>query len=312
MNLKEAYSILELAEGTSPEEAKKKYRELTKKHHPDVNKDPGAEDKFKKINEAYQCVQNGKGNDREPPPSYGSGFNPFRQGTQNIVLENIEVNLTISFKESILGCKKDIVYTRQSKCLPCEGSGHIRLNNGCQKCGGKGRITIQQRGSIFISTCPSCGGRNGTENCKACSGSGSIHADASVNVSIPGGIFNGQILRLQGMGNFAGTFMGLSDQYTDTYCHINVTPEAGLSLEGQDVVVSISISLLDALRGCQRSIKTIDGNQSIDIKPQSRNREEVIIPHKGVGGVGNQRVILDVQYPTNVDKLVNILINEAV
>ena len=57
MNLKEAYTTLELAEGASPEEAKKKYRELTKKLHPDVNKDPGAEAKFKKINEAYRMCQ---------------------------------------------------------------------------------------------------------------------------------------------------------------------------------------------------------------------------------------------------------------
>ena len=52
MNLNEAYLILELSEDASPEEAKKKYRELTKKYHPDINKDDGAEDRFKRINEA--------------------------------------------------------------------------------------------------------------------------------------------------------------------------------------------------------------------------------------------------------------------
>ena len=70
MNLKEAYSILEIPQGTPPEDAKKKYRELTKKYHPDINKDAGAEDKFKKINEAYQVVSSGKSNDRAEQPQW--------------------------------------------------------------------------------------------------------------------------------------------------------------------------------------------------------------------------------------------------
>ena len=65
MNLKEAYKILEIPQTATPEEAKKKYRELAKEFHPDVNKDAGAEAKFKKINEAYQVVSSGKGTDRE-------------------------------------------------------------------------------------------------------------------------------------------------------------------------------------------------------------------------------------------------------
>lgn len=311
MNLKEAYATLELAQGASPEEAKKKYRELTKKYHPDVNKESGAEDKFKKINEAYQCVQNGKGNDREEMPQrnpWGGGF--VRQ--QVVQLENIQVHTTVSFKESVLGCKKEVKYQRQSKCQNCNGTGEFKLNNGCKKCGGKGQIINKQSNMVYVSTCDECYGRSTVEDCKTCHGNGTVHTDVSVHVSVPAGITNGSVLRLQGMGNYAGSFMGLADQHTDTYCHVNVTPEPGLHIDGRSVISTLVISLLDALQGCKRTVKTIQGNKEIQIKPLSRNKDEVIIPHLGVGGIGDHKVLLDVQYPKNTDKLVGVLVDEVV
>lgn len=309
MNVKEAYATLELAQGASPEEAKKKYRELTKKYHPDVNKEPGAEDKFKKINEAYQVVQSGKGTDPEDRMHYGGGGFHRQQVVQ---LENVELNLTISFKESVLGCKKEVKYSRQAKCQDCGGAGEIKLNNGCKKCGGKGQVIIKQGQMVMVSTCNECYGRASTEACKTCSGNGVIHTDVSVHVSVPAGIQNGNTLRLQGMGNYAGSFMGFADQHTDAFCHVTVTPEAGLNIEGRSVVSHITIPLLDALRGCKRKVKTIHGEKEIQIKPQSRNCDEVIIPHHGVGGAGDQRVVLDVQYPKNTDKLIGVLLDEVV
>ncbi len=309
MNVKDAYATLELAQGASPEEAKKKYRELTKKYHPDVNKEPGAEDKFKKINEAYQIVQSGKGTDPEDKIRYGGGGFHRQQVVQ---LENVEFGLTISFKESVLGCKKEVKYSRQSKCQDCGGTGEIKLNNGCKKCGGKGQVIIKQGQMVMVSTCNECYGRASAEACKACSGNGVVNTDVSVHVSVPAGIQDGNTLRLQGMGNFAGSFMGFADQYTDAFCHITVTPEAGLNIEGRSVVSHITIPLLDALRGCKRKVKTIHGEKEIQIKPQSRNCDEVIIPHHGVGGNGDQRVILDVQYPKNTDKLIGVLLDEVI
>ena len=180
MNLKEAYTTLELSEGSSQDEAKKKYRELTKKWHPDVNKSPEAEAKFKKINEAYECVKNGQGNDRQPPPAHGAGWNPFHQ-QQVVQLENIELHLTIDFKESVLGCKREMKYPRQAKCQACGGQGEMRLNNGCTKCGGSGQTTVKRQGAVFISTCPQCGGRSSVESCKACNGHGLVDTDVSVH-----------------------------------------------------------------------------------------------------------------------------------
>jgi len=309
MNLKEAYTTLELAQGSSPEEAKKKYRELTKKYHPDINKDPDAEGKFKKINEAYQIIQTGKGTDLQDRHPQQGGFHRQQQVIQ---LENVEVHLTISFKESVLGCKKEIKYARQSKCQDCNGAGDIKLNNGCKKCGGKGQIVNRQGNMVMVTTCNECYGRANVAECSACHGHGTVQADVSVHVSVPAGIMNNNTLRLQGMGNYAGSFLGVADQHTDAFCHVTVTQEPGLNIEGPHVISHLTLPLLDALRGCKRKVKTIHGDKEIQVKPQSRNRDEVIIPHCGVSGTGDQKVVLDVEYPKNTDKLIGVLLDEVI
>lgn len=315
MNLKEAYKILDLSEGTTPEEAKKQYRKLTKEFHPDVNKSPDASDKFKKINEAYDCVKNGKGNDREPSPTYGrtpSGWSPFVQQQQVVQLENVILTLTIDFKEAVLGCKKEIKYSRKIKCTDCKGAGEISLNNGCTKCNGTGQTTIKKAGMVFVSTCSQCAGRASTEDCKTCNGEGSAQADVSVHVSVPAGVVDGNTLRLQSMGHFGGTIFGVMDQYTDAYCHITVNKDIDLNIEGKNVVSTLIIPLLEAIQGCKKTVRTIHGNKEIQIPALSRNQDEVIIPHCGVGGIGDQKVMLDVQYPKDPTKLIGVLLDEGV
>lgn len=309
MNLKEAYSILEISPGSSVEDAKKKYRELAKKYHPDVNKEPDAEAKFKKIGEAYKVISTGEDND--PTVASRAPFNPFAGFSHQVQASNIELYATISFKESIFGCQQELKFARQGKCSSCSGKGKLDLNNGCDKCGGKGDIITQRGNMIFSQTCDKCHGKTTSEKCKACRGQGSVKTDVSVQVRVPGGVVNGNILRLNGMGNYAGSFMTM-DQFTDAQLHINVIPENGLSLIGKDVVCTLNISLLEALRGCSKSVKTALGNQEILINSRSRNNEEVIIPHLGVNKLGNQRVILDVEYPEDIDKLINILTEEEI
>jgi molecular chaperone DnaJ len=311
MNLKEAYLTLEIPQTSTPEEAKKKYRELTKKHHPDVNKDPGAEAKFKKINEAYQVVSSGKSTDREDVQWQGQQpFNPFggnpfgQQRTFNA--QPINIKTTISFKESILGCEKDLKFNRNAKCTSCDGAGEMAINNGCTECGGKGQVVRRQGSMIFIQTCGKCKGQTQKKNCDTCKSKGVLETEASVRVNIPGGIVDGNILNLRGMGHFAGSF-GPMEQNSDTHLHVKVTPEPGLSLIGTDVVTTLELSLQEALQGCKKIVNTINGYQDIEVFSKTRNKDEVVIPHLGVNKIGNQRVILDVKYPENISALIDFL-----
>ena len=311
MNLEEAYRILGLSLNSSKEEAKKKYHILAKELHPDINKDAGAEDKFKKINEAYSCVQSGKGTDREEQtftrnPFSGFGFHPFRQRQRNYQPRNVQVDTTISFKESVFGCKKDISFNHKIKCSECNGEGEQQINNGCSKCHGMGTVTQQRGNMIFTQTCDKCGGVIQTKPCDKCKSSGAKDAQASVQVNIPGGIRDGNILRLSNMGDFVGNFMN-TEQRTDVHLTVTVIPHPKLKLIENDVVLLLPISLLEALSGCTKTVETINGFTDVEIKPKSRNNEQIIIPNLGVNKQGSQRVILDVKYPDNIDGLIEHL-----
>lgn len=301
MDLKKAYSILGVDSKTPKDEVKKKYRELTKKFHPDVNKSPDAEDKFKQINAAYDKVINHK------PSKKNIGYtNPFVEIHEQVELSPIEIDISISFKESVLGCKKDVSYDRQIKCASCNGRGAVVRNNGCDKCGGKGVIISQQGYSIMHMTCDKCHGIVNYEACVICNEEGATNTTTKLTVTIPAGVPNGGILRIPSKGNFSVQFM-MMENYTDLFIKINVEQEEGLSLIDKDVVSHVNISLLEALTGCSKTIKTINGNKDIKINAKSLNKDEVIIPKLGVAGIGNHRVVINISYPDNVDKLIELL-----
>ena len=316
MNLKEAYAILELSESATPDEAKKKYRDLTKKFHPDINKEAGAEDKFKKINEAYQVVSSGKGSDREddwgntpnPFDVMNSVLDPFNMGRHAVHhVGHIELQATISFKDSILGCSHDIKYHRNTKCVDCQGNGKLQANNGCLTCNGKGKVIGRQGNMVFVSTCSKCRGQIKSDPCNKCNSKGVLDTETSLSVTIPGGIQDSNILRINQMGHFITTHNGVVDQHSDAHLRVHVSPEPGLRLEGMNVASNINISLLEALQGCKKTVNTILGNKEVDIKPKSKNKDEVIIPKLGVNQIGCQRVILDIQYPDEVGGLIEFL-----
>lgn len=319
MNTKEAYKILGLSEQSSLDEVKKKYKELSKKYHPDVNKEPGSEDKFKKINEAYDRIKKGD----DPQPQFNnSGFNPFEAdfisnmfaraagGKKRYVAENITLSTSISFNESVLGSKKNISFNRKIKCQSCNGQGQVKLNNGCDKCQGRGQIAMKRGSMVFIQTCDKCYGHSSLEDCSVCSGSGSLDTEVSITVTIPGGVSDGNILRLAGMGNFAGQFMG-SDQFSDVHLNINVELDPDLILDGADVISTIDLSLLEALTGCNKTVKTVLGDKNIVISPASKHNEFITIPNAGVNKIGSQKVILNVNYPNNLDNIINVLQKEG-
>jgi len=298
MKLNEAYNIMGLSPTANADEAKKQYRKLTKEFHPDINKDPGAEAKFKQINSAYEKIQSGQD---EP-----EGFNPFEHTRQTVQVQNIPITITISFKESVFGCVKELKFKRSSKCANCNGQGEVQINNGCTSCGGRGQSVIKSGNSVFIQACQACKGRSATKACVTCNSNGTIQAEATVNVNIPGGIQNNNILRLQGMGNYYGNFM-MFEQSSDVHLHVTVTHEPGLSINGNDVVSIITLSLSEALQGCNKEVKTVNGNKTIEIVPLSRHRDEVSIPKFGVNQIGAHKVILDVLYPKDTSKLIDSL-----
>jgi molecular chaperone DnaJ len=312
MNLQEAYQTLELPNNSSPEEAKKAFKKLAHKYHPDVNKETGSEQKFKLINEAYQLITSGKdSNQREeqwnPFAHYGNPFAGFTNfGNNKIHRSPIIVKVSISFIESVIGCDKDIKFRRLSKCTNCNGVGEYSQHNGCTTCNGKGQVVQRQGNMVFMQVCSKCNGKTNKNKCATCQAQGSIETEAAARVSIPPGILDGNTLRLEGLGHFAGSF-GPLEQHTDVHLQVQVIPEPGLSIDGMNVVFTLPLSLQEALQGCQKLVKTIQGYQDIQVPSKSRHKEEILLPRLGVNKVGSQRIILDVQYPEDVSQLIEVL-----
>lgn len=335
MNKSEAYSALGLSGTPTKEEEKKAFKKMAAKYHPDVNKDPDAEAQFKKVNEAWQFLN-------APPkpqniytsnPGSGSwGFGGF-DFVNNIDFEDlinmsnranthargrvrkqfnfsdIELKEVLSFKESVLGCIKEIKYNRSAKCQVCEGTGEKQLDNGCGTCDGKGKIISKHGYTIMHQTCNVCHGKVNYEPCKECSSTGAINVEQSVTVNIPPGVQNNNTLSLGNRGNFLGDSMGM-EQNSKVLIHMIVTPQDNLSIRGTDVIFTISIQLLEALQGCVKAVPTIDGYKEIKIPEKSKNKDEVIIPNLGVARRGNQTVILQIDYPSNTEELIKFLQKE--
>lgn len=315
MKLQEAYEILGVESDPSPDNIKKQFRTLAKQFHPDTNKDPGAEAKFKEINNAYRVASSRQSDDPGNMSSgapfnmqdiFGGIFNSFNRKQSFAAPSHVELEVILSFQESVLGCKRDLSYVRKGKCVGCDGQGQVPQNNGCTTCHGRGMMTSQRGNMIFTTQCSQCPGPAQPIECKDCHGEGAVTNSVSVNVNIPGGVTNNKILRLSGMGNFHSTMIGM-DQYTDALLHVHVKPDPDLSLQEQHVILSLNISLLQALQGCKQFVKTVLGDKEISISPLSKNKDEIIIPRVGINGTGDQKVILNVEYPENVNQLINVL-----
>lgn len=320
MNITQAYQILEVSESISDEDLKKTFRKQAAKFHPDINKDPGAEQKSKEISEAFNFIKSYREN---PPPAnpFGSPFNPFQSHFQRSVnfqdffnfaqqAPDLQIKTTITFAESILGVQKEISYQRDTACLPCQGRGYS-LESACGGCQGRGfleqiverKIGTRTQKIVNRYPCFQCQGQGGTKTeCQSCSGQKHISSQHKLKVKIPPGISSNQMIRLQGQGHH------LEDQdYGPALLEVMVIPEKNMVLSGNDVISNIEISLLEALTGTKKEVPTVIGSETLNIPSKIRHTEEVILPKKGVNLQGNHIFKVNVSYPENIDPLISTL-----
>jgi molecular chaperone DnaJ len=321
MNSREAHQILGVSEGSDKEVVKKAFRKLAAKYHPDVNKDPGAEEQFKKINQAWQVIENPP---PEPTSPFGSGWQSAgfninlndlfggSNGTsrKKIIAQDITLQQTLSFREAALGCVKEIIYSHNVRCIACDGAGQKTLDNGCDVCRGAGKIRSQNGNTIVERACHKCRGKLNYEDCSKCHSNGYTKTETTISVNIPPGAVEGSILNLGSRGNYFGSLFGM-EQNSNLALHIHVIPQAGLLFRENDVVCSVPISLLEALEGTTKIIPTIDGDKEINIPKLIRHKEEISLPNLGVGRKGKQIAVVQISYPENVSKLIEALKEEA-
>lgn len=341
MNNTEYYDRLGVSKDASQDEIKRAYRKMSKKYHPDINKEPGAEEKYKEVQEAYETLsddQKRAAYDQYGPDGAnagfggqggfggfdgGSGFGGFedifssffgggaarnpnapRQG------DDLQYRVNLSFEEAVFGAEKEVHYNREATCKTCSGSGAKPGTSPvtCGRCHGQGVINVDTQTPLGVMrrqvTCDVCHGTGQEikDPCQTCHGTGHEKQSHKVSVKIPAGVETGQQIRLAGQGE-AGFNGG---PYGDLFVIINVNPSDKFTRDGSTIYYTLNISFVQAALGDTVEVPTVHGNVEMTIPAGTQTGKTFRLKGKGAprlrgGSQGDQHVTVKIVTPTKLN-----------
>ena len=296
------YETLGVSRTATEEEVRKAFRQKALQYHPDRNKDDGAADKFKEVNEAYQVLtdpQRRQQYDRFGHAGVGAqagqgfegydifgGFGDifesfFGGGTSTRTRPrttqggDLQAELRVKFEDSVFGAVQEVAVRRMEHCDRCGGS---RSEPGttpqrCETCHGSGRVRRTQK-SIFgqfiqEGACPTC---NGTGDqiitpCTQCQGSGRERKQRKIQVDIPAGVEDGITLQLRGEGD-AGERGGPPG---DLYILLRVNPHELFERSRNDILLDLNITFPQAALGANITVPTLEAEETLHIPPGTQS-----------------------------------------
>ena len=340
MNNTEYYDRLGVSKDASQDEIKRAYRKMSKKYHPDINKEPGAEEKYKEVQEAYETLsddQKRAAYDQYGPDGAngfggqggfggfdgGAGFGGFEDifssffgggATRNPNAprqgDDLQYRVNLSFEEAIFGAEKEVHYNREATCKTCSGSGAKPGTSPvtCGRCHGQGVINVDTQTPLGMMrrqvTCDVCHGTGQEikEPCQTCHGTGHEKQSHKVTVKIPAGVETGQQIRLAGQGE-AGFNGG---PYGDLFVIINVNPSDKFTRDGSTIYYTLNISFVQAALGDTVEVPTVHGNVEMTIPAGTQTGKTFRLKGKGAprlrgGSQGDQHVTVKIVTPTKLN-----------
>lgn len=337
--MEDYYEILEVSRTATISEIKSSYRKLALKYHPDRNQgDKEAEEKFKKINQAYEILGNeekramydrygeagisGSSYSSDPfedlgdifASFFGGGFSDFAKRDLDKYMLDIEINITLEFKEAIFGTNKDIKYKIKTPCKECDGSGSKDKNTKtCPYCKGKGKISKRQGFVNFVQTCPECQGSGQIikEKCPKCKGKTYQEEEVSLNFNVPKGVDNGMRIRIANKGN-----VSKNGEVGDLYIEIRVKEDKLFKRYDDNLFIQVPIFFTQAILGESILIPTLSGDKKeLKLHVGTKDKERFIIKNEGVENIntkitGNLIVEIDIKTPKKLDEKQTKLLKE--
>lgn len=323
---KDYYEILGVEHDADARTIKRAFLKKARELHPDVNKAPDAEARFKEVNEAYTVLsdETKRANyDRYGTPDGPSGFgsdyvdmsdifNGFgmddifssffggqgRGGQarreQRSRGRDMGITLHITLEEAAKGCTKTISYERLSPCDDCKGTGAAEdgKTTTCPKCHGTGHVTTVQRtilGQMQSTTvCPECGGTGQVIDhpCETCSGQGRTPSHESVKIEIPAGIHAGQTVTIKDKGE-AGLRGAPGGNLVVS---IDIEDNERFQRQGDDLYCTEDVDAISAMLGCTMEIDGILPDEKVEVEVPSgcQYGQQIRIPRCGMPRQGSQ------------------------
>jgi molecular chaperone DnaJ len=333
---KDLYGALGVPKGASADEIKKAYRKLARQYHPDRNPgDKDAEERFKEVQHAYDVLSDGE--KRKQYDAFGSadGRGGFQPGDANFDFgdlgdlgdifggifgrgrgpqqrsraergADLEVEVNLSFEDSLKGIETRIPVEVEAACSECGGSGAKPGTSPkiCPECRGRGVISESQGLFALSQPCPRCRG-NGTvieDPCPRCRGTGRERRTRRYSVKIPPGVKDGTRIRLKGKGE-AGLNGGPPG---DLHVVTRVAASPIYERRGADLVVDVPLSLADAALGTEVDVPTPEGPVSMKVPAGSEHGKLLRIKGRGApklkGGKGDVLARLRLEVPKKLNK----------
>ncbi len=318
------YQILGVSRDANKEEIKRAYRRLARKYHPDVNKEPGAEEKFKEINRAYEVLSEPETRaryDRFGEAGVGAGagaagfdygdiggfadifetiFSGFggmggATGTRRrggpVRGDDLRLDLKLEFREAVFGGEKQIRIPHLETCQVCKGTG-AKPGTGvktCSTCNGSGQVRRATRtpfGSFAqVSVCPTCNGTGEVIEEKCEACSGAGRKQETKKLKITIPPGVDNGTRLRVANEGdAGAKGGVPG---DLYVYLFVEPDKEFTREGINIRSEITISYLQAILGCRLEVNTVDGKEELTIPAGTQPDTILTLENKGVPRLGN-------------------------
>jgi molecular chaperone DnaJ len=335
------YDILGVGRNAGDDEVKAAFRRLARQYHPDVNKEEGAEEKFKEVNEAYGVLSDkdkrarydrfgkeGLGNMGGGFHDYtmdgdfadifedllrGFGFSTGGRGSRRSPRRgrDLQMQVTLTFEEAVFGVEKEIEFEREETCSRCNGNGAEPGTSPvkCSTCNGQGEV--RQVRQTFLgqmvqtATCPVCNGRGEmiSSPCKTCRGGGLERKTVNKKVQIPAGVDRGTQIRLAGEGG-PGIYGG---PHGNLFLVLDVKSHQFFKRRENDILLNLDINVAQAVLGAEIEVPTLDGDEKLKIPAGTQPGKVFTMKSKGVPYLrrkdrGDQLVIVNVAVPTKLTK----------
>ena len=344
MSKRDYYEVLGLAKSATKEEIRKAYRSLSKKYHPDLNKENDAVENFQEVTEAYEVLsdETKKANyDRyghaSPNQGFGGGgggdgfgfediFSTFFGGNGRRQDPNaprkgndLQYTMTIDFMDAVFGKELDVEIPRDEPCGTCEGSGAKKGTSPttCSHCGGSGEISVTQNTPlgrmVNRRACHHCSGTGQmiVDKCATCRGAGTVNKVSKIKVTIPAGVDDGQQLRITGKGE-PGKNGGPAG---DLFVVFRVKPHEKFIREDDDIYLELGLSYPQAALGDEIEVPTVQGDVNLKIPAGTQTGTRFRLRGKGVQnvhgrGIGDQHVVVKVLTPKKMTEKQKELMRE--